>query len=138
MTGRQYVLLNVLKQHKGQWMTQWQIAKEVNDFFGEKVYEWTNDERNNCPEIGKDQREINSNSNVDVCIITKHHLFKIAETEEELSAEIKRYFNIAIKKIKRAREFAKKMNANGQFNLLKEEFRDTFLKGLEDNYKETL
>lgn len=138
LTKRQEVLIEVLSERKGEWIKLLSIATLVNirlfnkGEYNERYVINSFDKRNPCPEVGTDQRAINSDMDNDYIIITSHHSFMIMPSKTDVEREIIRYYKIALAKLKRAREFIKKANKNGQYDLLNDEYRRTLLNEIHD------
>lgn len=133
LTKRQEILIKTLLRRPGEWIDVITLAIVVNGNMLKEnhKYEFYTihqfDKRNPCPELGRDQRTINSDMNNDYIIITSHHSFMIMPTKTDVEREISRYYKIALAKLKRAREFIKKANKDGQYDLLNDEYRRTLL-----------
>jgi len=117
MTIRQHDLYELLMSNPNHWFTQKEICDSV---FG---YEYIDDDRNHCVEIGNDRIAINEDSSVDKIIVTKNHLFKIATYEEyirERNSHIRR-LKVQVAQVK---AMDRKYAQNGQQDIYNEDFNE--------------
>lgn len=76
LTSRQWKLYTLLESNPSHWFSQKEICDAIPEFH------YIDDERNNCVDIGTEQRAINEAMTTDKIIITNKHCFKIATLEE--------------------------------------------------------
>ena len=76
LTPRHWKLYRLLMTDKNRWFTQKEICDQIDE------YEYTDDTRNHCVEIGSDRIDINACPEIDEHIVVKSHRFKIANEQE--------------------------------------------------------
>lgn len=130
MTNRQKQLYNLLMSNPGHWFTQKEICEVIED------YEYIDDDRNHCVEIGNDRIEINE-SDCDKIITTRKHCFKIA-TYEEYQRERNSHIRRLKSQVKQLKAMDRKYHQDGQADLYDaelnelvsdiEKYHETFIK----------
>lgn len=117
MTERQKELYKLLMSQPNHWFTQKEICDSICG------YEYIEDDRNHCVEIGNDRLVINEDSSIDKIITTRKHCFKIA-TYDEYKRERNSHICRLKTQVAQLKAMDRKYHQDGQADIYDEELNE--------------
>ena len=129
LNARQWALYNLLKNNPDSYMTQWDIARKLKDFYAPNMGFWdceydTFHDSAARHMLTNDIRAINKSEVIQKIIISTSKGVKIA-SQEEFAKYINAEFASIFRKLARTRQKAKKAGLDGQMRIVLGSERDT-------------
>lgn len=123
-------LFAILQSRQGEWVSQEEILlalPELRTSENEKSHD-------KCTKIWSLVNELNNSTEIENIVLIKNFTYKIA-TEEEAINDVKSYMkNRIVPMLNRYWVKVRKIKKDGQFDLFKEDFIETFIKEQEERW----